>query len=738
MKKALKILSIVFLCIFIIFLVLVALLNLSVKDIKLDESKLINVDNSIIYYDIFNNVIKESTNGNDTVKIEDIPKHVINAFISIEDKRFYSHNGVDYRSLVRAVFKNVKSGFLKEGASTITQQLIKNTHLTNQKTFKRKIAEIKLAKQLEKKYTKSQILEKYLNTIYFGENCYGISKASKYYFNKSVKELTINESASLAGCIKAPTHYSPTADAEKNFNRKNVVLNQMYKQKYITEEQLNQNLTMQVTVSINNKSGYDALDLIKPQINDFISKNVYNQGNIRVYTTINTTIQENLMENILENKDDCNKTAIILDKYNHIIAFYSTVKDDNRQLGSTLKPIVVYAPAIQTGTVDSCSFIDDEKTDFNGYSPSNYNDIYYGKVTIKQSLAKSLNTCSAKIMNLTGVDNCIEYAKKTGVKFTNNDYNLATSLGATENGANLLEITSSYGVFPNMGYYIKPTGLLKIQQEDNTEEFSQEKTQVFTNDTCFILNDMLRYTVTSGTAKQLSFNNYPICGKTGTVGTKNGNSDAYCISYTNDYIVGVRFSSNDNLMSNNITGGNSPTILSNNIWSNLYENKSPTDFDKSTDVQKVLIDKISYDKDKVIEIADDNAPNRYVIEEYFTKNSKIKNKSTRFTNPKMQKPKTIVFSKGIILQLCLVEYCDYLIFRENNGIKQMVYDSNAHGKNEEFIDTNLLPDTEYVYSLVPYFIGKNQVFYGEEIVVNKIKTPTSEIAGDDWWFDEFI
>ena len=737
MKKFLKIFSFVALAFLILIIGTLSLLSFSIKDVKLDENKLVNMENSITYYDKFNNLIKESSINNEIVSIKDVPNHTKNAFISIEDKRFYKHNGVDYRSLGRAFFTNIKSGFLKEGASTITQQLIKNTHLTNEKTFKRKLAEIKLAKQLEKQLDKDEILEKYLNTIYFGNNCYGIESASRYYFDKHAKELTINESASLAGTIKAPSRYSPTADIEKNFTRKNIVLKQMHLQGYITKQEYDANLSKNVKLNLHEKDGYDFIELLKNQVNEYVNQNTYKSGKINVYTTLDATIQKQL-EDIINNTDEkVNKTAIILDKNNRILAYYSTKNEDNRQLGSTLKPLLVYAPAIETGTVDSCTFIKDEKTDFNGYSPSNYNNVYYGDVTVKESLAKSLNVCSAKLMNLTGVENCLNYLEKTDIGLTKNDYNLSSALGATEKGATLLQIASAYGIFSNSGDYISPICINRIEQAGNIKNTTQNRVNVFSDDTVYIVNDMLRYTVTNGTAKKLSFNDYPIHAKTGTVGNKDGNTDAYCISYTNDFIVGVRYSNKaGTLMPNSITGGSLPCIISNDIWKKLYSNSTPTNLDESKSVKKVYIDKISFEKDKIIEIADNNAPLRYKTLELFTEKNLIKNKSTRFTNPKIEKPKITVNSNGILVQLCQIEYYDFIIYKSVNNDIIELYDSAKNGKTTEVLDSDIKSNTEYVYSIIPYFKGENQIYYGEEIVLDKIKTPTNLLVGDRWWIND--
>ena len=227
MKKVFKVFCAIILLVLICIIGVLTYYFISTMNVKLDDEKLINLQQTVTYYDVNLNVFAEEVNGVNITEIEKIPSHTINAFIAIEDKRFFSHKGVDYKGLFRALINNFKSMSFKEGASTISQQLIKNTHLSSDKTLNRKLAEIRLATILEKKYSKTDILEKYLNTIYFGENCYGITNASKRYFDKLPSELSINESAMLAGIIKAPSNYSPFANLDKCIKRKNVVLKEM-------------------------------------------------------------------------------------------------------------------------------------------------------------------------------------------------------------------------------------------------------------------------------------------------------------------------------------------------------------------------------------------------------------------------------------------------------------------------------------------------------------------------------
>ena len=242
MKKFIKWSLIITFFVVLIALVAVGLYITSIyvnaQSIPLSEEKLSSQSLTIEVFDSQNKPIKEDNEINKNyVKISLIPQHSVDAFLSIEDKNFYSHSGVNYKRIAKAFLSNIKSRKLKEGASTITQQLVKNTLLSSEKTVERKIKEIALAKKIENKYSKDEILEKYLNVIYFGNNCYGIENASKYYFSKDVKDLSIAQSALLAGIIKSPAKYSPLKNSENCLKRRNLVLSEMYKDGKITSEQ---------------------------------------------------------------------------------------------------------------------------------------------------------------------------------------------------------------------------------------------------------------------------------------------------------------------------------------------------------------------------------------------------------------------------------------------------------------------------------------------------------------------
>ncbi len=739
MKKVLKIFLFVFLAIFILLLGLSISLVLYTSDVKLDLNKVTKIERSVTYYDCFGTLITKESLGTAITDVENIPDHVKNAFIAIEDKRFYNHNGVDIKGLFRATLNNVKSFSFKEGASTITQQLIKNTHLSNEKTLKRKISEIKLSLQLEKKYDKDSILESYLNTIYFGNNCYGITSASKYYFGKQVENLTINEGATLAGIIKAPTNYSPKINMEKCFERKNLVLKRMFEQDYISESDYNKLINEKIVLCSDETFDDSCLYFAKNAFSDFLNTTPYDSYDYKVYTTLDLEKQRQIDLNFNNVDKNCEKSYVLFDKNNRLTAFNSSTKLQPRQLGSILKPILVYAPAIETDTIASYTKINDEKTNFNGYSPSNYNNKYYGLISVKQSLAKSLNTCAVKILNDTGIEKSKSFAKKVGINFAENDNSLCLALGAMENGVYLNEITASYNVFLNGGIYFEPKYIDRICDGDGKVLFNSTKSdsKVFSSGTVDVMNDMLNYTTTDGTAKVLKQLNFPVYSKTGTVGDDNGNYDAYNVSYTNEYLLGVWFGSKDynQKIDNKISGGTYPTYFAKNVWENMLKNNNPKAIEKSNETTIISLDKISYEDDDIIELADELSPKRYNLD-VLAKNSFIpKNHSTRFSNPKIEKPILSVNNREINIKLCLTEYYEIELYLEkDNNEKVKIYDTLG---NNKAIFTKTMNDECSVYKFyaIPYYLCNNTAYKGEEIYIGSVKIE-QKIIDDSWWEED--
>ena len=604
-KKAVKI-SLILLGIILLFMLSATIYyHIVTYDVNLDKNKLVDMNSSVEFLDANGNTIEEWSYNKTVTSVGGIPDYTLNAFVAIEDKRFYSHNGIDVKGLIRAAINNVRSFSFKEGASTISQQLIKNTHLSGEKTLKRKLSEIKLARQLESNFTKNEILEMYVNTIYFGDGCYGITSAAKDYFGVFPSELTLNQSAALAGMIKAPALYSPKISLKNCNARKNIVLKEMYEQNLITKNEYEQNINSEIVIAERkNEKESPYLSLVKKELDGILDKSEYSGAKIKVYTYYDKNLQNSVEDAIWETKTEIDKKAIILNDKNKIQAFYSTCGDLPRRLGSTLKPLAVYAPAIDMDEIDSCTKILDEKINVNGYTPSNYKDVYYGYVSAKFALAKSLNACAVKILNSCGIDKCLNYLKKADIPISDNDNALKLALGYTENGATITEIAGAYGTFVNKGFYSQPSAIRKICYENGkTLYYDEQKTaKVFGEDTAFIINDMLKSTVKEGTAKTLAALKIPLAAKTGTVGNENGNTDAYSISYNGSNILAVWVGyANSAYMDNSISGGTTPTKIGYNIWKNLLKSGYSGEDTFMTDkVIQIPIDKLSYEENNII------------------------------------------------------------------------------------------------------------------------------------------
>ena len=741
MKKFCKTMLIIILSVFILTLGTVVYFLVITHNVKLNEDKLVNLDRKTTFYDCKGDIIFEESKGISVTDINELNKHTIDAFIAIEDKRFYTHNGIDIKRLISASINNLKSFSFKEGASTISQQLIKNTHLTNEKTITRKLSEIKLARKLEQTFSKNEIIEKYLNTIYFGDNCYGITSAAKHYFNKDAKDLNINESAILAAIIKAPSNYSPYKNKEKCKKRKNLVLKAMLEQNYITKEEYDENINLEIeTINESDIKEYDYLYLIKNELDNFEDSSPYTPNNIKVYTSLDKKAQYILESNIKSIDKDYLKSAILIDKNSNICAYYSNCGEMLRQLGSTIKPLLVYAPAIEENIVSSYTHITDEKININGYAPSNYANKYYGKVTVQESLAKSLNSCSVKLLNYLGVKKALSYASKTDLNFTNNDNSLCLALGATEKGDTLRNITSAYSTFINSGKYTTPSVIKNLIYNNKKLNLINKKyNTIYSDDTVGIINQMLKNAVKNGTAKKLSHLPFTLYAKTGTVGNEKGNTDAYIISYNSEYILGCWLGNKGgDYLPNEVSGGTTPAILAYNIWNELYKNKkAPDDIIIPESLCEIYIDKISYDNDNIIMIADKNSPERYKEKIITKKNSLPLIVSNRFTNPKIEITNFTMNNNCFTISLCLAEYYNIDIYRKDNISKKLIKSIKGNNKTIVYTDDTIKTDTSYEYSIIPYFVSNDGTkFYGDEIYLPKIKTPEQNYPGENWWINQ--
>ena len=617
------------------------------SNLELNVDALTSPSLEIEVYNNDGNLMDEENNFNSKyVEIEDLSKNTVNAFLSIEDKDFYKHNGINKKRILKALYNNLKSFSLKEGASTISQQLIKNTHLSNEKTFERKIKEMVLTKKLEKDFDKDEILEFYLNIIYFGNNCYGIESASNFYFNKDAKDLTLNESALLAGLIKSPNKYSPISHKENALKRRNLVLKEMEKDEKITPNDYLQNSTKEIELDIAKQSG-NKLNTYSEASIDEASK-ILNLpakqiaiGEFKIYTYQDEEKQENLNE-ALSSVDfkGSDFAGIVIDNASHGVSAYAgngayKILDAKRQVGSTIKPILVYAPAFNENVISPETEILDEKVTIGDYSPSNVGDKYNGYITVKDAVKKSVNTVAIKVLSYIGIDTGKMYAEKMGFTFDEKDDSYALALGGMTYGEDLKTLTNAYTTFANMGYYDDAVFVSHITNKNGkiVYQHKPKEIMVLREDSAFLMTEILQETAVDGTARKLaSINNTEIASKTGTVGKRGGgNTDAYNISYTPDYAIGVWCGNLDNEKMQ-INGGNEPTEVVRNFVSNTtHKNKN---FKETSLVTKAKIDLLEKEKNHKIVLASSYTPERYTALATFSRFNLPSEISTNFVELK--------------------------------------------------------------------------------------------------------
>jgi len=542
-----------------------------------NQDKLIIPEASIVY-DKDNNEIASLYKPNDArenVDLTEIPELLRNAFIATEDQRFYQHSGIDYFSLGRAVVKDIVARSKVEGGSTITQQLAKNIFLTADKTFFRKATEASIAMALENNMTKDQILEMYLNRIYFGKGVSGIKQASEYYFGVEPKDLKLWQMATLAGMPKAPNRYNPINDPEASQTRRQVVLKLMFEQGYITEEQKKEAgaVVYDPSKMLNEKANpqlYPAfVDYVIEEAVEAsgISEEELRVGGYKIYTTLNPTAQQVVEkefandDNFEQSEDDVKVqgSMIIMDHRNGEIQAIAGGRDYQkktwnrvtkaRQPGSSFKPISSYGPALETGDFTPNSTLRDDKQCFGNYCPSDSNRVkYIGAVSMKQAIKESRNLPAVWLLNQIGVSKGVEFAQRLGFELTNDDRNLAIALGGLTNGVSPLQMATAYSVFANEGKSVDPHSVLRIDNsnEDPVYTYRAPKAkQLIKQSTAEGLTEIMSGVTEQGGTGTSARLDRPVAGKTGTTqhGIKglqsSANRDAWFVGYTPEWTAAV-------------------------------------------------------------------------------------------------------------------------------------------------------------------------------------------------------
>ncbi|MGP1367291.1 MAG: transglycosylase domain-containing protein [Schwartzia sp. (in: firmicutes)] len=538
-------------------------------------------------YDVNGNEIANihATENRVPVKLAQIPKDLQNAFVAVEDARFYEHAGVDPRGILRALWANISDGSVAEGGSTITQQLAKNAYLTQERTLRRKVQEMFLALQLEREYTKQEILEFYLNQIYFGQGAYGVQAAARTYFGKDVSELNLNECAMLAGIPKSPNYYSPFNNLTAAQARKAIVLEQMSKYHYISDS-VAQDLKKAELKLVQPKSSGGVtvasyfIDYVTQTLIDrYGADAVYKEG-LKIYTTIDMDMQraaEEAMRDLPLYEETVNGIAqpqgalVAIDPHTGQIKAmvggrgtdqFNRATMAERQPGSAFKPFV-FAAALEN-KFSPATIIEDSPVRIGDWEPENYNRNFNGKVTLRTVAEHSLNVPTVKIAQKLGMDKPIYYAQEMGISTfvldgPQNDRNLATSLGGMTRGVTPLELTSAYGTFANQGVHVDPVAILKVLDRNGKvlEQAKPKQRSVISETSAAELTDMLQGVVVRGTGTGANIGR-PAAGKTGTTSDY---LDAWFVGYTPDLVAGVWVGCDDNTDLGGMTGGNLPATI---------------------------------------------------------------------------------------------------------------------------------------------------------------------------------
>ena len=502
----------------------------------------------------------------------ELPQHLINAVIATEDRRFFDHFGVDIFGILRASKVNHNAGRIVQGGSTITQQLAKMLFLKPERTFKRKIQEVLLAVQLERHFTKEQILTFYLNRAYFGSGNYGIANAAKRYFNKTVAELSLNESALLAGLLKAPSKLSPKNNRELAESRTSVVLKSMIDAGFLNEKNLEEILQDPNYKNDHAQRLYFS-DFVHDNFAEFLNKNSLDSQKLKITSTLDETLQAKLEAALNEftekhaAKIGKSQIATILMKKDGAIvamsggidyqqsqfnrAFYS-----KRQAGSAFKTFV-YLAAFENGLSESDVF-EDKKINVGAWLPENYENRYLGEVTVRQSFANSLNSVAIQLARKYGGATVASTARKIGItsKIDKNDPTIA--LGTSE--VTLLEMVAAYATIANDGAPIVPYAISEISNSQDEILYSRQSSglePVISENSLREIKTILREVISHGTGKHANIAEN-IYGKTGT---SQNFRDAWFIGFSDNYVMGVWIGNDDNTPTNNITGGSLPAQL---------------------------------------------------------------------------------------------------------------------------------------------------------------------------------
>ncbi len=556
------------------------------------------------------------TNRTDGIQLENMPDYIPNAIIAIEDRRFREHNGFDMKGMTRAFFSNLISREITGGGSTITQQLTKNALLSPEKTYKRKIEELFLAVEIEKNYSKDEIITMYLNQVYFGSGAWGMDQASRKYFNKDINQVTISEAAMLAGLLQSPSALDPFKHYDKAMNRRNVVLGAMKEEEMITEEVYTAAKNEKIILEegggsyIKRSYPYYVDAVLDEAINEYglTQEEIITRG-YQIYTEMDQNIQAALeqiyKENtsfprgmngamvqsgaVLLNPESGGVLGLVGGRGDYVFRGFNRATHMKAQPGSTMKPLAVYTAAIEEGYT-SMSMLKDEPMVFDDYAPENYSRTYQGEVPMNEAVAHSLNMPAVWLLNEMGLEKGIASLERFGIPIEKEDHYLGIALGGMSKGVSPLQMAEAYSVFANDGKrkdshlitkIVGPTGNTIARHKSKTTRVTSKKVAKE-------MTSMLLGVVESGTGQGAKIPGIQLAGKTGSTQLPyqdiNGTKDQWFVGYTPDLVGSVWLGYDQTDRQHYLSSSSSETAVP--LFKKIMERMQPfTEGDSSPTVQ---------------------------------------------------------------------------------------------------------------------------------------------------------
>lgn len=615
----------------------------------LDVEKILNAPETLLVTDRDGEIVSRLYLDENRVSVDasQLPKHVTDAFLAAEDARFYSHPGFDLIRICGAALNDLKAGSYVEGASTITQQLIKLTHLSAVKTMDRKVDEAILSYRLEQRMTKDEILSCYLNRVYFGGGYYGIEAAAEGYFGVHASELTLAQSALLAGVLKSPATYAPHLRPEASVGRRGVILDLMVEYGMIGEREAASAKAEPLTlVSDTQKQRHSYyIDLALTEATEILDcdLNTLLCAGYTIETAMDTTAQR-IAEEAFSNDayfplygdESCEGALVLIDARTGGVSAivggrdmtsalsYNRATRIRRQPGSAIKPILVYAPALEAGYT-AASMLLDEATEFGDYTPRNASGHYSGWVTMRDAVKRSLNLPAVSLCRTLGLTYCKAFAARFGIPFDVRDDSLTLALGGFTYGVSPYRLCGAYAALADGGIYREPTVVTRITDRAGCELYRAHpyETRVLSEGNAYILTSLLESVATEGTAKLLSDLPMELAAKTGTVGDETGNRDIWLACFNPDYAavvwMGFDDAANGRCLPADCGGGTYPAMLMQEVFRKLYYDRIPPSFSVPDGVISVALDRHTLNVEHSAVLATALTPAEETVSECFVR-----------------------------------------------------------------------------------------------------------------------